>query len=47
MPHENKKVLARNGYLVQTKKLGLERTMNGSGQPFRKKSEKANFLTLL
>ena len=36
MPHVNKKALARMGNLVQTTKLGLERTMNG--KPLRKNS---------
>ena len=29
MPHVNKKPIAINGNLVQTKKLGLKETMNG------------------
>ena len=37
MPHVNKKPLARNWNLIQTKKLGLEWAVNGLGKPFRKK----------
>ena len=42
MPHLNKKPLAKKRNLVQLKKLGLERTMNGLGKPFRKKSDPKN-----
>ena len=41
MPHVNKKPLARNGNLVQTKK-GLEWTLNWLAKPFRKKSDPKN-----
>ena len=42
LPHVNKKPIARNGHLLQTKKLGLEWTMNGLGKLFRKKSDPKN-----
>ena len=42
MPNMDKKPLARNGNLVETKKLGLELTMNGLEKPFRKKSDPKN-----
>ena len=41
-PYVNKKPLTRIGNLVQAKKLGLERTMNELGKPFRKKSDPRN-----
>ena len=37
MPHVNNKPLARYGNMVQTKKLGLEWTMNGLGNHFEQK----------
>ena len=42
MPHVNKKPLARNENLIQTKKLGLERAVNGLGKPFKKNSDPKN-----
>ena len=41
MPHVNKKPLARNGNLVQTKKI-RPRMNFGLGKPFRKKSDQKN-----
>ena len=41
-PYANKKPQTINGNLVQTKKLGLEQTMNGLRKPFRKKSDPKN-----
>ena len=38
MPPVNRKPLTRKGNFVQTKKLGLESTMNRLGKPFRKKN---------
>ena len=38
MPHVNKKPLARRKNSVQTKKLGLERTMNALGKQFKEKT---------
>ena len=40
MPNMDTKPLARKGNLVETKKLGLELTMNGLGKPFRKNDPK-------
>ena len=42
LPHVNKKPLARNGNLVQTKKLGLEWTLNGLGKPLTKNIRSKN-----
>ena len=42
MPYLNKKPLARNGNLVETKKLGRECTMNGFGKLFKHKSNPKN-----
>ena len=42
MPHVNKKTTVRNENLTQTKKLGLERAVNGLRKPLRKKSDRKN-----
>ena len=39
MPHVKKKITSEKKKLGSNKKLGLERTMNGLGKTFRKKSD--------
>ena len=42
MPHVIKKPLAASGNLAQTKKLGIDRTLDGLEKPFRNNPSQKN-----